>query len=56
MFIGSYPSLTHIKKALRLVHTTLQICCDLQWTVAFLQGDNNFSISCDTPQSTAISQ
>ena len=30
---------------LRLVHTTLQICCNLRWMVAFRQGDRKFSIS-----------
>ena len=30
---------------LSLVHTTLQICCDLWQTVAFQQGDGKFSTS-----------
>ena len=32
---------------LRLVHTTLQICCDLWRMVVFLKGDMKFSISCN---------
>ena len=28
-------------------HYRLQICCNLQWTIAFLQGDRKFSISCN---------
>ena len=35
----------HGLSLLRLIHTTLQICCDLQRMIAFLQGDRKFSIS-----------
>ena len=40
--------------ALRLVHTTLQICCNPQQTVAFLKGDRKFAASTATVTVTCV--